>query len=184
LETTPICAFGAYPIHEEFYEAKLIAPSVNRTGQNARLTGKDQAAAVITKEWDCKKFTQLMPGLSPKEHIDMNLVEMREAREDARDAKLAECEAERDKADREWQTKQAGLQDERHKADVRMRTIHFIIILVAATLSPFLAVLLPRIIPAANSRQAVFQQPTAPVSALIAKPTAAPIPNATNPPVH
>jgi hypothetical protein len=124
LETIPICARGAYPIHEDFYKAKLIGPSVNRTTQNFRLTGKDEAAAVITKERNCEKFTELMPGLSPKEHIDMNLLEMQKAREDRRDLQQ-----------HDW-----------HRDDIRMRNWHFFYILMAAIISPFLAVvLLPRI---------------------------------------
>ena len=84
----PICVVGAFDLEQELPQP-----------------GPAHAANLMAKERECLKFTKWIPGLSPKEHIDMDLMERQRLyndhllqvtrdREDVRD-KLASERADR-----------------------------------------------------------------------------------------
>ena len=81
LETMPLCAIGVCPLDEEFADGQLITPSSAR----GPMKGANVAQKVMRDDRPkCeseKKFTPWIPGLSPKEHIDMNLLEIQASKQ-------------------------------------------------------------------------------------------------------
>jgi ferric-dicitrate binding protein FerR (iron transport regulator) len=63
LDEQPICAVGAFDLWRE------------------TAAQPDGALRVMQKPRDCLKSTEWIPGLSPKEHIDMNMLERSERRD-------------------------------------------------------------------------------------------------------
>lgn len=55
---------------------------------------KDKARAALARDWNCKRFCQLIPGKSPKEHADMEAsIELAKIEREARAAEAAEQRA-------------------------------------------------------------------------------------------
>ncbi len=60
-EHCPVCAIAAFDLPAEHRDPPGMNPS-------------EHAANIMAKDRECHQFTDNMPGLSPKEHIDMNLL--------------------------------------------------------------------------------------------------------------
>jgi hypothetical protein len=153
-QAEPICALGICDL-----ESELTGP------------GSAPAATVMSKDRICSPSTKNIPALTPKEHIDMNVLERQQAFQQEwreKDQQWRETQA---KDQRQWQKDQEKLQNERHRTDVRYRTIHFAIILVAAFGAVLLAALLARSRPQTEHHPA-----NPPVIQESAVPTDSPVP--------
>lgn len=74
LDTEPVCAVGATVLWDDS-------------------EGDYGPAHLIQKERDCSRFSRWIPALSPKEHLDMDMLEQQ----------------------RQWQQEQARLAEDRHR---------------------------------------------------------------------
>lgn len=99
-QSEPLCYLAAYDIRREIKEHVAIPGSNGQEPSNKVLH-------VISKERDCLSYTEWTHGLSPKEHLNMNLLEAQRKREDARDDALRAREDRRDAFQRKWQTRMA-----------------------------------------------------------------------------
>jgi len=100
----------------------------------------EAARTAMQHEWECPQFTKWIPGLTPKEHIHMNLLEMQRTREDRRDSEQRTREDRRD----------------------RKQNIALVIAGFALALGPTSAWLLNRYIPPPTAQQQSPPQPSAP----------------------
>ncbi len=169
VRTTPICAIGAESLHEEFHQNKLEGPSSNRVSNLEEVTGGEEARLVIQKERGCEKSTKWMPLLSLKEHIDMNLLEQANLRQNERDRQQQEWQA----AQEEKRQKREDYQEEerRKREDKRDRRQNVALWIAAAALfaGPILTWALSRL-----TQPSLSVQPLAPSAATQPTTTAAP----------
>jgi len=90
LETKPLCAMGAILLDEEFDD------ELGRSPPDAlrQVSERNVAVLVTQKERQCGQFVKWMPALSPKEHLDMNVLE-----------RQREWQAKESRRQRKWQRK-------------------------------------------------------------------------------
>ncbi len=88
--TIPICAIGVCDLRRKVEEARrgMVGKPVIRDGEAPK--------AVIQKDHDCQRSTKWIPALSPKEHIDMDLLEKQQVWDDERDKRQQAWQEERD----------------------------------------------------------------------------------------
>jgi len=65
LDIAPVCAVGACDLRKEWQECQKVQ----------KLAPTAAAEKVIQQPRKCKRFTAGLPGLNPKEHINMNLLQ-------------------------------------------------------------------------------------------------------------
>jgi hypothetical protein len=91
-DSIPACFVAALDIGKEFPPSTPI--SVKATTE------------VISKPRECGEYTRVRHGLSPKEHLQMWMLEEQRKRDDARDEAMRKREDDRDEAQRQWQARQ------------------------------------------------------------------------------
>lgn len=83
--------------------------------------------AVIWKDRVCTSYTKWCPGLSPKEHMQMHLLEEQRKREDERDAAQREWQKVQEQERRDWEAAQSRLalqtEEARHDRSIRWSVI-------------------------------------------------------------
>lgn len=166
IDGKPLCAVGAFDLVDGL-------PPGGAAGR----------AVVMAEERECPQFTELIPVLTPKEHLDMNALQKqdefhRKCRED--DQRWRAEQADKQRA---WQERQEEAAERRHKTDLRYRTWHWIITVVAMIAAAWLGATLKQ-----GQRDTVSPQSasavTSPVPRIVANPTpAVPPPAATVRPV-
>ncbi len=119
VESMPVCAIGAIDLCKEH-----AARYADRQNSRAPETPANSMAVVVQQERVCEHSTEWKPGLSPKEHIGMDI--LRQLRESARLSR---------EADRQFLERQARAQAQWHETDKRFRWLHVTTIMVAAIVS-------------------------------------------------
>lgn len=106
LDITPVCAIGACELQED-----VVGPIAA------------YAAKAMQKERECSLFTPWIPVLSPKEHLDMTVLERQKEWQ-------RKCQEE----DQRWREDQADKQliwqHQQHQTDLRFRSLHMIILVL------------------------------------------------------
>ena len=82
LETIPLCCLSAARLDQEF-DDQYKRPRHSQWSDE----GRKAALAVIQNDRPCKRFTIWIRGLSPKEHLDMDLLDRQQAWQDKREAR-------------------------------------------------------------------------------------------------
>jgi hypothetical protein len=93
LDVVPVCAVGAWDLPKEFTAHNRPA------NENTIVRHRASAAAaktVMQEDRRCPQVTPWLPGLTPKEHIDKNLLEHQQAWQDERSKEDARREDRRD----------------------------------------------------------------------------------------
>jgi hypothetical protein len=112
LDITPVCAVGV--------------PSLRADVGESGVPHAAAAALAMNNDRECSKFTPLIPVLTPKEHLDMAVLEwQRKCEGEDRQWRREEAKELRDFQDRTHR-KQRGFQRKQHRDDLLFRTIHLI----------------------------------------------------------
>lgn len=118
---------------------------LNMKSERHAIYPKD-AAVVLDKERDCEKFIPWQQGLSPKEHLEMDIIERREQREidmiekrEQRDRqwRLADEKSQKDREerDRKWRQEDVKADTRRTKIEIVMGSVAIIAALIAGAIS-------------------------------------------------
>jgi len=133
----PICAVGACDLRKECEQTRKVASELGKV-----------PCEVTHKDRECSQFTDLIPGLTPKEHIEMNLLQEQ----------------------RIWQQTNQAANDRRQQSDsARNFRVNFLLVLVsiAAAIASWWVALHPGIVvvqstPAATAPAIPFRAHAAP----------------------
>jgi hypothetical protein len=98
----PICAIWAFDLPAE-----------------AKDESERERLDVFTRDRDCTQHTTWQHGFTPKEHIEMNLLQQQKELEDHRREQEQAWQRQRDEDDRQWREKQASQEHEWRKEDTR-----------------------------------------------------------------
>ena len=94
----PICTVAAFDL-----EAEVSGP------------GPAPAAKVMDKDRECEQFTEWVPALTPKEHLDMNLLERQRDWQRQCEKEDREWREKCSREDKKWREEQARLAQEQHR---------------------------------------------------------------------
>jgi cytoskeletal protein RodZ len=78
---SPLCALGVCDLSKE-YDPQILEEPLAVGQARTRAT-----KVIFHRERECDRFVRWIPGLSPKEHIDMNILERQQAWQARRDSK-------------------------------------------------------------------------------------------------
>jgi hypothetical protein len=118
--------------------------AINISAEYKPADGTPERQKIVQKERDCQEFTEWQQGLTPKEHLEMNLLEQQQQRLDKREKedrnwRLAQAERER-----EWRNEDVQLAKDAMKVSIRSylvaATIGFVGALAAVALARLLKV--------------------------------------------
>jgi hypothetical protein len=112
----------------------------------------------LHEERECPGFLEWQPGFSPKEHVEMNLLEQQRAREDERDRRLEKWQRDQAEENRTYQE----CQDRRNfvvNLALVVANCALVIIGIAAAAAAWWAATHPTAIPVPQSQPAVAAPP-------------------------